>query len=312
MRSSYLRTQGQRGDPGGGWWIFAAGMIVAIGIIICMVLSLEPSKVSPLPTPLSPLPTQQPYRRQPSTLWLPHVEHAPRKGLGLTYGHCEDAQRVGASWFYTWSPWPKDCEGLESVPMIWGQSDIGKTPRGTSIWLLGFNEPDRENQADVTPGAAAELWREIERLYGDDWLLVSPAVSHTDIDWLRRFYGAYLHKFGEIPVLDALAVHCYANDVQQCLAVVREVGELAEKWGVLGGVWLTEFAFWPVGAEEVGDGSKRAEQFSAGLGGEPHPRRFAWFAARMKGDEWWMGPSTALVEFDGSQLTSYGLMYKGE
>ncbi len=288
--------------------------VILTAVLVWLILTTDwQPPLSPLPTPLSPLPTQQPYRRQPSTTYLPLVRRASTgKGIGLTYGNGGDVQRVGASWFYTWGPRPKDVPGVESVPMIWGERDIGKTPRGTSIWLLGFNEPDRSNQANLTPDAAATLWSEVERLYGDDWLLVSPAVSHTDIDWLRRFYGAYLHKFGKIPVLDALAVHCYANDVQQCLAVVREVGELAEKWGVLGGVWLTEFAFWPVGAERIEYALERMARFVRELGGESYLRRYAWFAARIKGDEWWMGPSTALVEFDGSGLTEYGLMYKGE
>ena len=257
----------------------------------------------------SPLPT--PAYRQP-TIWLPRVQKYPSKGVGLTYPYCWDAQRVGASWFYGWTVWPQDCPGIESVPMIWGAGDVGIKPRGTSIWLLGFNEPDRENQANLTPDEAAVLWRKVERLYGADWKLVSPAVSHTDVDWLRRFYAAYLDRFETAPQLDALAVHCYANDVDECLAVIREVIELAETWQVLGGVWLTEFAFWPTRGEEVADGLDRARQFIVGMGGESHLRRFAWFAARMRGDEWWMGPSTALVEFDGSSLTRYGEMYKGE
>lgn len=291
-------------------------LLAAFASLLAALIIMGTPRPQPQP---SPLPTQS-YRQQLSTIWLPLVQRAStKKGVGLTYGHCGDVQRVGASWFYTWSPWPRDCEGVESVPMIWGSNDIGKTPRGTSAWLLGFNEPDRSNQANLTPGAAAELWREIETLYGlrsnDKQLarkLVSPAVSHTDVDWLRRFVAAYVDLYGEMPQLDALAVHCYANDVDKCIATVSEVIELAESWGVLGGVWLTEFSTWPKAGEEVGIALDRARKLIEVLDGEPGVVRYAWFAARIRGDEWWVGPSTALVEFDGLGLTMYGEMYKGE
>lgn len=244
-------------------------------------------------------------------VWLPRAERAAtKKGIGLTYGHCADAQLVGASWQYGWGPRPKDCPGVESVPMIWGRESIGTEVSGTSNYLLGFNEPDRSNQADLTPAEAAELWRDVELLYADDWLLVSPAVSHTDVDWLRRFVSTYQLRYDEMPQLDALAVHCYANTVQGCIDAVQEVIEMADDWQVLGGVWLTEFAFWPTAGEEVADALTRALHMIGMLDGEPGVVRYAWFAARMRGDEWW-APNVAapLVEFETGQLTMYGVMY---
>ena len=131
--------------------------------------------------------------------------------------------------------------------------------------------------------------------------------------WLEQFYAAYLTEYEKNPQIDALAVHCYANNVAQCIATVEEVIELADNWQVLGGVWVTEFAFWPTQGEEVSIALGKAREFLEWLGGESRVARFAWFAARIQGDEWW-APNVAapLVEFESGELTMYGVMYKGE
>ena len=255
---------------------------------------------TPLPTPL--------YREASFTLWLPRVEKPPKKGIGLTYGNCADALAMGAVWFYTWGPQPSPCAGVESVPMIWGEENVCVAVSGTSDWLLGFNEPDRSNQADLTPCEAAELWGDVEQCYPDQ-LLASPAVSHTAVDWLQQFYDCYLHEFVRKPRLDALAVHCYANNAAECIATVEEVIGLADAWDVSGGVWVTEFAFWPTLEQTLEEALNEARTFIAWMDEEPRVARYAWFAARMRGDEWWMGPLTPLVEFDTGALTVYGMMY---
>ena len=241
-------------------------------------------------------------------LWLPGVSRtATKKGVGLTYVHCGDVAAVGASWYYRWQRTPPECAG-QSVSMIWGKQDVCKPVTGDSRWLLGFNEPDRSNQANLSPDEAARLWHDVARCYPDH-LLVGPSVSHPAIMWLEQFYGAYLHKFGQKPVLDALAVHCYANSADECMHVVRAVIALAERWNVGGGVWVTEFAFWPTHERTLEEALDEARAFIAWMDAEPGVVRYAWFAARMKGDEWWMGPYTPLAEFDGGGLTAYGSMY---
>ena len=81
-------------------------------------------------------------------VYLP-VAHLARakKGVGLSYGICSDAVRVGARWQYSWSARPVDCEGIEDVPMIWGEQRMGENVQGDSPYLMGFNEPDRPGQA---------------------------------------------------------------------------------------------------------------------------------------------------------------------
>lgn len=274
--------------------------LLALGIsVVASCAVTEPVLPEPLPRP----------RRQLFTIWLPLVKRAATKqGVALTHGHCGDVQWVGASWFYTWSPRPPECPGVESVPMIWGENDIGKTLRGTSSWLLGFNEPDGAGQANLTPFRAAELWRDVERLYPDKFL-VSPAPSHLHPEWLPQFVAAYLDLYDEMPQLDALAVHCYLNDVDQCVALVGAAIALADDWNVTGGVWVTEFAFLEMGWATLEESLDKARTFIAWMDNEPRVGRYAWFAARLRDDEKSQGLSSALVEFDGSALTVYGEMY---
>ena len=79
----------------------------------------------------------------------------------------------GVSWWYNWAPVPDNPAvaaayaslGVEFVPMAWDLNDL---PKLTEIpvdaaHLLGFNEPNFGNQANLTPEAAAAAWPQIDQ-----------------------------------------------------------------------------------------------------------------------------------------------------
>jgi hypothetical protein len=245
-------------------------------------------------------------------------------GVGLTYRRCEDAAAVGARWQYGWTPQPAACEGVEDVPMVWGRDAVGAPVTGDSLWLMGFNEPDRANQADLSPAEAAVLWRTVETAYPDR-KLVAPAPSHVDVAWLERFRAAYVLRWGQAPRLDALAAHCYRATAAECMATVGWYITQAQAWGV-GEVWVTEFAFLPCwyGGGPAGEERALAEAgaFVTWLRAQPKVTRWAWFASRIEGTEWWAerdpacnsallraGPTQAGLA--GADLTGFGAWFKG-
>ena len=239
-----------------------------------------------------------------------HKANSPKKGVGLSYAHCEDVTGVDATWQYGWSAHPRDCAS-EDVPMIWGDQQIGDTIGGDSQWLLGFNEPDRPEQANLTPWEAAELWRTLDAEHAD-LLLVSPAPSHLDPAWLARFRQAYIVRYGHAPRLDALAVHCYGG-YAGCRRVVEQVIGYASAWGIEGGVWVTEFATPPCLFASEAEALEQARALIQWMNTEPGVMRYAWFTTRISGEEWWgsdMDCATPLLDFNAGTLTEWGQMYR--
>ena len=237
-----------------------------------------------------------------------------KKGIGTHYPQfCGDAALVGASWRYNWRPNIEACDGVVSSPMLIGAQDIWWAilyhlyPGGNGP-VLGFNEPDRPDQANLTAYAAAQLWPYVEIL-ANSRPLVGPAISHEGLMWLPAFYQTHIALWGKPPRMDGgLAVHCYLNDADQCQAVVQQVINYAVAWD-LPGVYVTEFMFWPYSVDKATE----ARAFIEWMEGEPHVLGYAWFPTRLECGAWkWDGDclfaDNALISLDGT-LTKWGKFY---
>ena len=87
-----------------------------------------------------------------------------------------DVIKTGTSWFYTWGNVPnnniKDLPDadFEFVPMCWNANYNADNIRSyckshpETKYLLGFNEPNFKNQANMTPEAAAAAWPAVQAL----------------------------------------------------------------------------------------------------------------------------------------------------
>jgi len=243
----------------------------------------------------------------------------PKRGVGLTYPHCEDIQAMGASWQYNWSFAPVNCTG-EDVPMVWGVPQMellrrGRQIGGDSSWLMGFNEPDLSDQARMTPEEAAAAWHWLEAQYPGK-LLISPAPSHLHPEWLPQFRAAYVVAYGRPPRLDALAMHCYYPTAEECITLAQRFVGWADEWDVTGGVWVTEFAFPACYCGGQVAGLREAQEFIAWMDLEPAIARYAWFSSRQQGNEWWSFRwaecRTPLFDFETGALTVWGQMYSGQ
>ena len=115
-----------------------------------------------------------------------------KKGFGVVTQPKQAGQieALRVSWFYSWGvDIPKDVPtGMEFIPMIWGWRDgpaqdklfadlTGKKSKGIFHTLLGFNEPDGKDQANLPVKIALEKW---PQMMGTGLRLGSPACVHPD------------------------------------------------------------------------------------------------------------------------------------
>lgn len=132
--------------------------------------------------------------------------------------------------------------GLNFVPMVWGDGPdhldraLKEGLPKQKLALLGFNEPNFPEQANLSPKRAAELWPSLEELAKNASIdyLVSPAVNFAEYDpivWLRDFFEEC-----QGCKVDAVAFHTYT-----CHG--KYLKDHIEQYKVFGKpLWLTEFA----------------------------------------------------------------------
>ncbi len=301
--------------------IFVIGVVVALALFFLMpfAISVTQAQSNP-PTPQPKAAAQAPSSTQVQyKVYLPVIltASAPtpppatpsKKGVPLTYSDCPTVGSVKGSWEYAWSATPPSCTGIENVPMIFGWYDINYTPGGNSEWLMGFNEPDLQDQANLSISQAVQLWRQLEQKHPNRKLL-APAPSGGNPDWIVNFRNAYISAYGAAPRLNGLAVHCYAWYASQCITHTLKFKNWATAWGV-SEIWVTEFSFSPTSPSSPNQALQEARTFISWMASESKITRYAWFASQVQGNEAWLSPYfvTPLVQWNSGQLTAFGNEY---
>jgi hypothetical protein len=211
-------------------------------------------------------------------------------------------------WYYTWGP--RGFAGASGfVPMIWGADDarqISLTDGGDT--LLGFNEPDRADQAGLTVDQAVAAW---PALVATGRRLGSPAVSAgaaTPGGWLDRFLSRASADF--------IALHWYGADFTDPVGATRQLCDylvaVHDRYGKP--LWLTEYALadfargvaaasYPTAAEQAAF----VEASRPMLERLPFVERYAWFALCDTGSTYRTG-----LYASPSRLTQAGAAYLGD
>ena len=242
---------------------------------------------------------------------------------GVAYGHHSEADlsalAVGVSWWYNWYFSPDDALpngayqrlGVEFVPMIWGeQTDRAAAQSaisGDAKVLLGFNEPNFGEQANLSALQAAALWPELELIATTHRLaLASPAVNYCGGNCQDTDPFNYLHEFFSACVgcrIDYVAMHIYVgcnpSAANRATWLIDHVERYKSEFDLP--LWLTEFAC--SDARNEGEQIAFLEDAVVYLEAEPRIARYAWFAGR--------ADNMAYVDLLGSdgQLTALGSRY---
>ncbi len=100
----------------------------------------------------------------------------PKKGVGCP-DSCTNPTLAGldVSWYYNWNSYTNLTNSYPFIPMCYSgkQSRIDALPE-MSDYLLGFNEPDNSNQANMAVDTAYNLW---STLVGKCNKIASPATA---------------------------------------------------------------------------------------------------------------------------------------
>ena len=163
--------------------------------------------------------------------------HYPKKGLA---GWDDQWPRFNVSWGYNWS-WGYGFSLPASTvfePMQWGNWGVDTSPyvpwhaTEKPMYVMGFNEPDHTDQANMTTDQAIARWPELQAM---NLPLVSPAPASAFGGWLGDFYNKISANGYRV---DFSAVHWYANP--DATSLLNTLDSVYNTWGRA--VWLTEFS----------------------------------------------------------------------
>jgi hypothetical protein len=229
---------------------------------------------------------------------------------GTALAHVEG---LGFGWYYNWrgdALWDAsggaDSLSSEFVPMIWGSSDVNSAlldyiARSSAETLLGFNEPDHLDQANMSVDEALALWPELmstgKRLGSPG---TTPEGALGERSWLGRFMKGAENKGYQV---DFIAVHYYTVNVDVG-AFKTFLHNLHEAYGLP--IWVTEWALvdWENADRfTLGETAAFAHEAIHMMDDLPFVERHAWFGAYEGGDGWSI--NTELFDSEG-QLTAVG------
>ncbi|HEY5688697.1 MAG TPA: glycoside hydrolase family protein [Yeosuana sp.] len=175
----------------------------------------------------------------------PDAEATGKRGMGgYTNGDWQALYlKLKPHWYYNWgSTWVDDKpSNLEFVPMKWGKwGDIDVFVANMKVlkeagkihYLLGFNEPDGVEQANMTVDQAIALWPKLEEV---GLPLGSPACVNPTGTWITEFMQKASEKGLRV---DFMTVHWYGG-----ASASSFISRLYDTYNQFGKpIWVTEFA----------------------------------------------------------------------
>ena len=174
----------------------------------------------------------------------------PKRGLAANddipignFGGSYNGRASQVNWQYNWDsttsqkqPW------AEYVPMLWGTQSYHTTQWFDNAWywvnnggtghLLAFNEPERPDQANLSPQDAANAYRTYMMPFAGHAQLGAPAVSNDGYQWMSQFLSACSDC-----QIDFIPIHWY-NDNSMEYDLENWVNSICSLSGRQ--VWITE------------------------------------------------------------------------
>ena len=214
-------------------------------------------------------------------------------------------QNLDVGWFYDWNIGANSTAEVEYVPIRQKRGWPGLKQdwkRKGSTHLLGYNEPDRPDQANLKVDDALAAWPD---LLATGLRLGTPAVSDGGLGWLY----AFLDKADEARLrVDFVAVHYYRaappNNpkaaARQFYNFLKGIHDRAKR-----PIWVTEWnngANWTNAGDPTESQQRQAiKEMIEMLDGTPFVERYALYN--------WVEDCRAVQRKDGS-LTPAGEVYR--
>lgn len=224
----------------------------------------------------------------------------PSQKKGWAGGNAAYRKLFGAHWHYTWSLGnPKN--GANFVPMLKGKAQTNEAAlrRLASFpnlpHLLGYNEPERAKQGNLTLEQALDFWPKLQALAekkGSRLGSPAPSSDKGGMEWLDEFMTQAKRRKLKV---DFIAVHYYRSRNPDDLE--KFIKDLAKEYRLP--IWLTEFNGWSGPREDHEDFLKESLKF---LERERKVERYAYFNPPK-------GKPHSLLNSDGS-LSSLGELYR--
>ena len=215
-----------------------------------------------------------------------------KRGVSFSWQMNEDFELLGSavSWSYNWANVSAAVQeslyqqyGIQFVPMCWNNNYSASNIAAyyaahteKQNYLLGYNEPNLTDQANMTPIQAAEHWSDIVSLAKDNNArLISPAMNwgtlagySNGVQWLQEFF-----RLVNPDDIYGIAVHIYMNSAKSTL------GDL-QRYKVFGKpLWLTEFCAWEGCSSSAAQCQFMCQCINA-LEQDDDLERYAWFIPR--------------------------------
>ena len=250
-----------------------------------------------------------------------HAGDSPGKH-GAGGGGPDAVNRQNVNFYYDWgnNPNVSAMQRLngEYMPMLWSRwGSLGAVDRILNYKedlgvtrILGFNEPERSDQANHSVADALTSWKQItDRVQGSGLKLVSPAVSDNGAgqQWISQFMDTVDARNRDVNPdndlqVDEIAFHWYGNvnpnDVWgSANAFLGRVDWYHNRFKRP--VWITEFAGMDWGNQRTTEEQAEANRQFLNivvprLESRPHVKGYMWW-------QWGLGSSreTQVMEWDG-------------
>lgn len=217
----------------------------------------------------------------------PPVSH--KKGACFTTKDQTWSSKVSALkvyWHYSWGVDANISEpdSVRFVPMIWSKWSLDKSllivdslaKAGKVKHLLGFNEPDGKEQANLTVEESLGYWPKLMNLKIP---LGSPACIHADNVWMKEFMAKAEEKGYRV---DFICVHWYGGaNAQSLIDHLKAIHDLYKR-----PIWVTEFApaDWSATSPAASKVTKAMaltfmQQILPALEKLEYVERYSWFSA---------------------------------
>ena len=246
-----------------------------------------------------------------------------KRGVSYGYHSQNDMENFSPdfSWWYNWATQPESAirdnyqdYNVDFTPMAWNASGIN----GVYNWvaqdpnvkyILGFNEPNFKDQANMTPSAAAAAWSALQTIAEThDLKIVGPAVNYCGncVSENGTVYNnpfTYLDDFFSACTdcqVDFVALHWYGGG-NSIVGYVEEARKYNKP------IWVTEFAAWDNSVSNLEGQKKHLAGVVNFLERDPDIYRYSWFIGRTSGGI----TSYPYIDLYGSdgELTELGELY---